>query len=127
SLALLEGHDYMQRLAEDERSKRYVDVQQFFRQQVISSAPARVLLFVHPQDRGDEFCAEPLTPAQAVSWLIEEYISRERAQDSNVEDTFQLFNDIALQVPAYRLHLTPDVEGNASQVRSLLAQHSCSL
>jgi hypothetical protein len=124
SLALLEGHDCMQRLAQDERSKLYVDVQQFFRRQVISSVPVRVLLFVHAQDRGDEFRALPLTSAQAVSWLLQEYISRERAQESNVEAIFQLFNDIALQVPAYRLYLTPDVGENARQVHSLLVQHS---
>lgn len=122
SLALLAGHNCMQQLAADERSKRYVDVQQFFRQQVISSAPVRVLLFVQAQDRCEQFRAELLTPVQAVSWLMQEYISYERARDDDVEDVFQLFNDMAFQAPAYRLYLTPDVQENALQVRTLVTK-----
>src|SRR5579884_1700308 len=63
SLPLLAGHHCMRNLAVDERSKRYVDVQQFFRQQVICSAPVRALLFVQAHDRCERFRAEPLTPA----------------------------------------------------------------
>ncbi|HEU5228736.1 MAG TPA: hypothetical protein VFU49_13050 [Ktedonobacteraceae bacterium] len=122
TLDLLGQHEFMRELAADERAKRYVYAQQHFRSQVIASAPASLLLFIHAEDRASDFRAELLPPSQAVSLLLQEYISRQEAQNGPVEDIFALFYRMALQAPAYRLWLTPDTQLNAVQVRALLKQ-----
>ena len=123
TLDLLSQHEFMRDLAVDERAKRYVYAQQHFRSQVIDSAPASLLLFIHAEDRASDFRAELLPPSQAVSLLLQEYISRQEAQSGLVEDIFTLLYRLALQAPAYRLWLTPDVMVNVEQVRALLAKH----
>ncbi len=120
TLDLLGQHEFMQNLVVDQREKLFVDVQQHFRSQVIGHAPIHLLLFVHAKDRDTDFRAEPIAPAQAVSLLVQEYISRQEAQESAVEDIFELFVDLVAQAPAYRLWLTPDARRNAEQVRMLL-------
>ena len=122
TIDLLGQHDFMRGLVADEREKRYVYAQQHFREQVIKSAPVYLLLFIHVEDRANDFRAELLPPSQAVSLLLQEYISRQEAQSGDVEKIFALFNDLALQAPAYRLWLTPDTNLNATQVRALLMQ-----
>lgn len=119
---LLGQHEFMRGLTVDEREKRYVYVRQHFREQVINAAPVGLLLFIHAEDRAADFRAEPLPPSQVVSLLLQEYISRQEAQGDSVEKIFTLFNDLALQAPAYRLWLTPDTNLNALQVRALLQQ-----
>ena len=119
---LLGQYPFMQALREDERRKRFIDIQQYFRGQVIDSSPVRLLLFMRAEQRSAEFRAELLSPAQAVSWLTQEYISHQRAQDGGAEHMFDIFTDMATQAAAYRLWLSPDVMGNAAQVRALLEQ-----
>ncbi|HZO75492.1 MAG TPA: hypothetical protein VFB60_25030 [Ktedonobacteraceae bacterium] len=119
---LLGQHEFMRGLTADEREKRYVYAQQHFREQVIDAAPIDLLLFIHVEDRAATFRAERLSPSQVVSLLLQEYISRQEAQGRSVEKIFALFNDLALQAPAYRLWLTPDTNLNALQVRALLMQ-----
>jgi hypothetical protein len=118
------GHfEFMQGLPEDERQKRPVDVQRHFRQQVVSSCPVHLMVFLHAASRSEEFRAELLSPAQAVSWLMQEYISQQQAKEGEADEMFGIFGDIAEQAPAYRLWLTPDVMVNVEQVRALLAKH----
>jgi hypothetical protein len=91
---------------------------------VVSSCPVRVMLFVHAFNRGPEFRAERITPAQAVSWLMQEYISQQRAQEGEADFMFDIFSDMAAQAASYRLWLTPQVGVNAAQVRALLLEHA---
>jgi len=123
SLELLGQHAFMQNLAEDERRKRHVYVQRYFRGQMVSSCPVRLMLFLHAKNRSAEFRAERLSPTQAVTWLMQEYISRERAQEGTADNIFDIFADMATQAPSYRLWLAPDTQVNAAQVRALLEQH----
>jgi len=120
---MLAQAEYMQALPGDVRQKRPVDVQRYFRQQVASSCPVRVMLFLHKEQRVPEFRAEPLTRAQAVHWLMQEYISQQQAQGGEVDYMFDIFGDVATQAPAYRLWLTPDPRENAERVRQLLHSH----
>ncbi|QBD81732.1 hypothetical protein EPA93_39485 [Ktedonosporobacter rubrisoli] len=119
---LLGGCEFMQSLSCDEREKRFVDVQRYFRRQVSVSAPVRLLLFVHEERRKAEFLAEPITAVQAVTWLMQEYISHQRAQMEEMAEVFNLFMDTAEQAPAFALWLTPDARENAQQVRALLTR-----
>src|SRR5260221_13501502 len=80
SSELLGQYEFMQTLLKDEREKRFVTIQQYFRNQVVNSRPVHLMLFVHGQHRAPEFCAEPLSPALAVSWLMHEYISQQKAR-----------------------------------------------
>jgi hypothetical protein len=123
SLELLGQHTYMQTLTEDRRSKRYIDVQQYFREQVVSSCPVRLMLFLHAKKRSVEFRAEQLSPIQAVTWLMQEYISRQKAQEGTADTLFDIFSDMAAQAPSYRLWLAPDARANAAHVRALLEHH----
>lgn len=120
---LLGHHDFMQEVGEDERQKRFIDIQQHFGKQVIAECPIRVLLFIHEEQRTEEFRAEPLPPAQAVSIMMQEYISRKRSQEGDVSYLFDLFTKIAQQAPAYKLWLSPQTTVNAERVRTLLAAH----
>lgn len=120
---LLSQAKFMQDLPLDEREKRPVDVQRHFRDQVVSSSEVRLLLFLNAKNRADEFRAELLTPAQAVSWLMQEYISQEQAKEGEADFMFDIFGDLAAQAPAYRLWLTRDTAGNAQQVRGLMMRH----
>jgi hypothetical protein len=122
TLQILAQAEYLQGLPADARQKRVVDVQRFFRQQVIASCPVRVLLFLHPEQRAPEFRAEPLTRAQAVHWLMREY-SSQQAQEGEADAMFDIFGDMAAQAPAYRLWLTPDARENAERVRELLCTY----
>ncbi len=123
TLELLGQHVFMQNLQEDERRKRHVDVQRYFRGQVLSSCPVRLMLFLRAENRSADFRAERLSPTQAVTWLMQEYVSRERAQGGDADHIFDIFGDLAAQAPSYRLWLTPDAQVNAAQVRALLEQH----
>lgn len=122
AMNVLGQYEFMHTLVEDERQKRFVDIQQHFGTQVVASSPISTLLFVHEQQRAEVFRAERITPVQAVSLLTQEYISRNRARESEIGDTFVLFSDLAMQVPSYRLWLTPNAEENAAQVRALLTE-----
>lgn len=123
TIELLAQAEYMQGLPDDERHKRPVDVQRHFRQQIVASCPVRVMFFLHREQRTTEFRAEPLTRAQAVHWLMQEYISQQKAQEGEADYMFDIFGDMAAQAPSYRLWLTPDARENAEQVRQLLQPH----
>lgn len=120
---LLGHHDFMQDVAEDERQKRFIDIQQYFREQVIAECPIRVLLFVHEEQRTEEFRAERLSPAQAASLMMQEYISRKRSQEGDVSYLLDLFTEIAQQAPAYNLWLSPQAAVNAEHVRMIIEAH----
>ena len=122
TVQMLAQTKYMQDLPIDERQKRPVDVQRHFRGQIISSSPVRMMLFIHAEQRADEFRAEPLTRTQAVHWLMQEYISQEQAQEGEADYMFDIFGDMAAQAPSYRLWLSPDSRENAEQVRQLIQQ-----
>ena len=121
---MLAQAEYIQALPSDARQKRPVDVQRYFGQQVVSSSPVRMMLFVHAEQRASEFRAEPLTRAQAVHWMMREYISQQQAQDGEADYMFDIFGDLATQASSYRLWLTPDPRENAERVRQLMLQHS---
>lgn len=121
---LLRQFEFMQTLTKDERQKRFIAVQQHFRQQVVSSSPVRVMFFVDAQNRSAEFRAEQLTPVQAVSWLMREYISHQKSQGGGAEHMFDIFGDMAAQAPSYCLWLSPNVQVNAEQMRALLMKHA---
>lgn len=123
SFGLLKHYDFMETVAKDSRQKAFVDVQRYFQGQVVSSCPARVLLFISAKRRAAEFRAEPMTPVQAVSTLMQEYVSQQSAQDGEADYMFAIFSDLAAQAPAYQLWLTPDIRLNALQVRALLERH----
>jgi hypothetical protein len=114
----------MQTLAQDEREKRVVDIQRYFRKQVISSCPVRLMVFLGAKQRSEKFRAELLSPAQAVSVMMQEYISNERAKDGGADYMFDIFTDMTTQAPSYRLWLSPNTQENAGQLRALLEQHS---
>ncbi|HEY6408356.1 MAG TPA: hypothetical protein VIY29_12885 [Ktedonobacteraceae bacterium] len=120
---LLGRYEFMQKLENDARQKSVVAVQQYFQEQVVGSCAVRVMLLVHASDRSSEFRAERVAPAQAVSWLMQEYISQQKAKEGEADYMFDIFSDMAAQAPAYRLWLTPDAQENAHQVRALLLQH----
>jgi hypothetical protein len=121
---LLGHYEFMQNLEDDARQKRVVAVQQYFNEQVVSSCPVRVMFFVHALQRSPEFRAERITPAQAVSWLMQEYISQQKAQEGGADYMFDIFSDMATQAHSYRIWLTPDAQVNAREVRTLLLQHA---
>lgn len=121
---LLSQFDFIRTLSDDERQKRVVDVQRYFRRQVIGACPVRLMLFLHANNRAEEFRAEPMPAAQAVSWLMQEFISQQKAQEGEADYMFGIFGDMATQAPSYRLWLTPNVHENARQVRLLLAKHA---
>ena len=108
AVGLLHQYDFMQSLAKDNRQKAFVEVQQHFQGQFVTSCPVRVMLFINASQRSEEFRAEPLSPVQAVSLLMQEYISYQRAKDGDANAMFHIFSDMASQAPAYRLWLTPD-------------------
>jgi hypothetical protein len=120
---LLGQYEFMQTLAHDQRQKSAVDVQQYFGGQVISSCPVRLMIFLDAKCRNDEFRAELLSPAYAVSWLMREYISHQQARDGEADYMFDIFGDLASQAPSYQLWLTPNGQVNTEQVRNLLAKH----
>jgi len=124
TLELLGQYAFMQILSKDERQKRFVAIQDYFCDHVVSSAPVHAMFFVHAQYRSADFRAEPLTPAQAVTWLMQEYISQQKAKEGEADFMFDIFSDMARQAPAYRLWLTPDVQVNANQVHELLKKHA---
>lgn len=124
TIELLGQNAFVQELKTDVRRKRYIDVQRHFNKQVVDSCTVCLLLFVHEERRAAAFRAERLPPAQAVNWLMQEYISRQLAQEGSANAMFEIFGDLAVQAPSYQLWLTPDVQVNAQQVRALLAQHS---
>lgn len=122
TIDMLGYHSFMQGLAADVRNKRYIAVQRYFREQVIASCRVNFLLFVHEEQRSGEFRAERLSPSQAVSWLMSEYISQQLAQEGGANNMFDIFSDLVTQAQCYRIFLTPDVLLNAKQVRRLIAQ-----
>ncbi|HYK85881.1 MAG TPA: hypothetical protein VEV19_10975 [Ktedonobacteraceae bacterium] len=123
SMELLGQYEFMQTLSEDARQKRFVAIQDYFEGQVTGSSPVRVMFFVHAANRSEQFRAEPLTPAQAVTWLMQEYISQQKAKDGEADFMFDIFSDMAKQAPSYRLWLSPNPQENAEQVRALLLRH----
>lgn len=122
-LELLGAHESTRMLMNDERQKRFIDVQQHFRGQVINSSLIQVMLFVSEKHRAEQFRAEPLFPVQAATFLMQEYISQQRAQESDVDHIFRLFTDLAQQTVSYRLWLSPNPQENARQVRILLEMY----
>lgn len=120
---LLGQYEFVQTLTHDQRQKSAIDVQQYFGKQIISSCPVRLLIFLDAKCRSDEFRAELLSPAYAVSWLMREYISHQQAKDGEADYMFDIFGDLASQAPSYQLWLTRDAAVNAEQVRNLLARH----
>lgn len=122
TIDMLGYHSFMQGLAADVRNKRYIAVQRYFREQVIASCRVNFLLFVHQEQRSGEFRAERLSPSQAVSWLMSEYISQQLAQEGGANNMFDIFSDLVTQAQCYRIFLTPDVLLNAKQVRRLIAK-----
>ncbi len=123
SFGLLKHYDFMETVAKDSRQKAFVDVQRYFQGQFVSSCPVRVLLFISAKRRAAEFRAEPITPVQAVSTLMQEYVSQQSAQEGEADYMFAIFGDLAAQAPSYQLWLTPDTRLNALQVRALLERH----
>ncbi len=120
---VLGEYDFMQSLSEDNRQKRFVDIQQYFHGQVVGSCPIRLMIFLHAANRGPAFRAERITATQAVTWLMQEYISHQKAKEGEADYMFDIFSDTAAQAPSYRLLLSPDPGENAEQVRALLAKH----
>ena len=123
TIELLGHYSFMQRLKEDVRHKRFIDVQKYFRKQVIDSCQLSFLLFVREEQRSGEFHAERLSPSQAVGWLMSEYISQQLAQEGEANDMFGIFSDLVTQAQSYHVTLTPDAQMNAEQVRMLIARH----
>lgn len=123
TIEMLGQYEFIQAVSTDERQKRFVDVQRFFQGQYAGSCPVRLMVFLHKKQRDEEFRAEPLSPAQAVGSLMQEYISYEQAQQGEADFMFNIFSDMAVQAPAYRLFLCPDVQVNAQEVRALLERH----
>ena len=124
TIKLLGHYAFMQGLKEDVRHKRFIDVQRYFREQVIDSCRVSFLLFVREEQRSGEFHAERLSPSQAISWLMSEYISQQLAQEGGANDMFGIFSDLVTQAQSYCVTLTPEAKVNAEQVRMLIAQHS---
>jgi hypothetical protein len=120
---MLGHHEFVQTLTLDQRQKSAIDVQQYFGGQIMSSCPVRLMIFLDAKCRSDEFRAELLSPAYAVSWLMREYISHQQAKDGEADHMFDIFGDLASQAPSYQLWLTPNGQHNTEQVRNLLAQH----
>ena len=119
---LLSQSTYMQNLPRDARQKRAVDVQRHFRGQVLGSCSVRLMVFLHHKNRAETFRAEMLTPASAVGLLMQEYISQQQAKDGEADYMFNIFGDMAVQAPAYRLWLSSNPRENVEQVRLLLLQ-----
>ena|SRR6266566_329526 len=124
TIELLDHYPFMQGLTADVRRKRFINVQRYFRDQVIDSCKVSFLLFIHEEQRRTEFLAERISPSQAVGWLMSEYISQQLAQEGGANQMFDIFSDLVTQAQSYRISLTPDVLVNAEQVRMLIAQHS---
>jgi hypothetical protein len=122
TIELLGHYSFMQGLKEDVRHKRYIDVQRYFREQVINSCKVSFLLFIHEEQRSGEFHTERLSPSRAASWLMGEYISQQVAQEGQGNEMFDIFSDLVMQAQSYRISLTPDVLVNAEQVCMLIAQ-----
>ena len=123
TLDLLGHHEFVQRRMIDKRQKQYVPIQAYFRGQVITSCPVRLLLFLSSRRRGETFQADLISPAQAVSRLMEKYMSQQQATEEESRDTFDLFSDMVERAVSYNLWLTPDTVENAEQVRRLLERH----
>lgn len=117
---LLRHAPYMQNLPKDARQKRAVDVQRHFPGQFAGSSPVRLLVFLHPKNRAQSFQAEPLSQAEAVSLLMQEYMAQQQVKASEADFMFDIFSDLASQAPAYRLWLSPYSRENAEQLLSIL-------
>ncbi|MDQ2902178.1 MAG: hypothetical protein M3Y81_01315 [Chloroflexota bacterium] len=120
---LLHGVPFMESAVVDQRLKRHVDTQHYFGQQIVNESPVRVILFIDADNRDAQFRAEQLSAAQAVSMLMQEYVSQQRARAGGADAMFDIFSDMLSQAVAYQLWLTPDVDLNAAQVLALLGQH----
>lgn len=117
---LLRHAPYMQNLPKDARQKRAVDVQRHFPGQFVGSSPVRLLVFLHPKNRAQSFQAEPLSQAEAVSLLMQEYMAQQQVKASEADFMFDIFSDLAAQAPAYRLCLSPHPQENAERVLSFI-------
>jgi len=120
---LLGEFAFMQAVDIDQRQKLFVHIQDYFRDQVVTSLPVRALFFVHPYNRRETFQVEVMTAAEAVTWLMQEYISQQKAQDGDADFMFGIFSDMAAQATSYCLGLSPNARENAMQVRALLEKH----
>ena len=120
TIELLSHYSFMQELNKDVRHKRFIEVQKYFREQVINSCKVSLLLFINEEQRSGEFHAERLSPSRAVSLLMGEYISQQVAQEGQGNEMFNIFSDMVTQAQSYRISLTPDVQVNAEQVRMLI-------
>lgn len=120
TIELLSHYSFMQELNKDVRHKRFIEVQKYFREQVINSCKISLLLFINEEQRSGEFHAERLSPSRAVSLLMGEYISQQVAQEGQGNEMFNIFSDMVTQAQSYRISLTADVQVNAEQVRMLI-------
>ncbi len=123
TIELLSHYPFMQELNKDIRHKRFIEVQKYFREQVINSCKVSLLLFINEEQRSGEFHAERLSPSRAVNLLMGEYISQQVAQEGQGNEMFNIFSDMVTQAQSYRISLTPDVQVNAEQVRMLIRQN----
>lgn len=120
SRALLGEFDFMQSLPDDQRQKRFINIQQYFRDQIAGSCPVRAIFFLHEVNRCPTFTAKPLTPAESVAWLMQEFISQQKAKDEEAAFMLSIFSDMASQAASYALCLTPDAHENARRVCELI-------
>ncbi len=124
SRAMLGEFDFMQSLPDDQRQKRFIDIQQHFRGQIVGACPVRAIFFLHEVNRCPTFTAKLLTPAQSVAWLMQEFISQQKAKEEEAAFMLSIFSDMASQSASYALCLTPDAHENALRVRELIEKHS---
>jgi hypothetical protein len=122
TIELVGHYSFMQELNKDVRRKRFIEVQRYFREQVINSCRVSLLLFINEEQRSGKFHAERLSASRAVSLLVGEYISQQVAQEGQGNEMFNIFSDMVAQAQSYRISLTPDVQVNAEQVRMLITQ-----
>lgn len=125
TVALLEPYQFhfMQSLSDDQRQKRFIDIQRHFHNLILPSCPIRVMFFLQAKNRDAQFRAEKLSPAHAVATLMQEYISRQRAEAGEADFMFDIFSDAANQATSYQIWLSPDIQHNAQAIKALLLQH----
>lgn len=117
---LLERTAWISALPQDQREKRFIPVQQYFRAQVIVECPVRALFFIDADHRAAIARYEMISPALAVSILVREYISHQHAKEDEVQEIFALFTEMVTQATPYRLWLSSDTQQNAQLVHAIL-------
>lgn len=117
---LLSNAPWLSALSRDQREKRFIPAQRYFRAQVLAECPVRALLFIDADHRAEVARSEGIMPALAVSILMHEYISHQREKQDAMQEISALFTELAMQAMSYRLWLSPDALQNAEMVRALL-------